>query len=127
MAMVYLLVTGEYSDYSVKGVCSTKERAEALVKEYCELRVEEMELNGIPCPPKGYHCFCVGMRLSSGVVDYHERCDRGETPEFDVDAERIVWTGFARDTRHAIKITNEKRIQELARRDLQGADKLEHF
>ena len=50
---VYVVTSGEYSDYSIVGVCSTRDNAEKMVvadnarSMFCDARIEEYELDMI--------------------------------------------------------------------------------
>ena len=123
---IYLVTSGEYSDYTVEGAFSTREKAEAYLAHF-------------HTDPRAYH---VG-RIEEYALDPHERTIREGLREYRVrmdtegNVEKVelrsgalageyVETGrgpygpatwgvaLARDEKHAIKIVNERRIMMLA-------------
>ena len=126
MTTVWVIETGEYSDYRVEGVFSTKERAEAVNAKVGG------EVSEWPLDPafnelkKGYSVF-LGEMLRDGTV---ERCISWD---YEVTPRMTIWrrsqapayvgknvpdclhgTVWAKDSTHAIKIMNEKRTQMIA-------------
>lgn len=126
MKTVWVIETGEYPDYRVEGVFSTKERAEAVNAKVGG------EVSEWPLDPafnelkKGYSVF-LGEMLRDGTV---ERCSPWD---FEVTPRMTIWrrleapadagknmpdclhgTVWAKDSTHAIKIMNEKRTQMIA-------------
>lgn len=127
---VYLVTSGSYSDYGVRGVYSTRANAErAMGDERTRSRrdfndVEEFELDqGVTRLDAGLTPFSVSM-LRTGddaVADVTAPVgtpegDRGRLSDWHNGAAAPAFYVFvwARDERHAIKIANEKRIALLA-------------
>ena len=140
---VYLVTKGDYSDYRIEAVFSTKEKAEEYVRIYCpegtteEYSVDDESIyNGFP---HGLATWWVTM-AEDGRIDktYHlgvPRIDwaydtwrfiRHRTDEIQSGLKCYInaqptygpWmldmTVLARDEKHAIKIVNEKRAQLIA-------------
>lgn len=134
---VWTIESGEYSDYRVDGVYSSREHAEAVVAKLRatgpdwrgdDYRLVERELDpGVEALRKGYKRFYVWMLFDGTVESIRE--DDG----WEVATSFEVWrrstapvnrgknvpdclnaTLFARDEQHAIKIVNEQRAQMIA-------------
>lgn len=103
---VYVVTQGEYSDYRIIGLFSSKDKADQLIASYppsCysgQPRVEEYELDKVGIP-KGERLFRVSICVEGGV-------GRMET---------YVW---AKDKQHAAKIANERRVQTIANSTWEG-------
>jgi len=129
---VYIVTEGDYSDYSIRYVCSTREKAEhakvvhETVASYGnECRIEEWTLDLIDhvdnMRRQGYDVYSVHMLYNNGdnaratVWRYglsklqpgYKRCPFGKAPLWSDE----VW---AKDEKHAIKIANEHRVQHKA-------------
>ena len=130
MVKAYVLTEGEYSDYHIVGVYSTKENAEAVKRwivaedddSYIAslIDIEEYELDpGVDAIRQGLNAYRTQMSWD-GTTDGVYRVDA------DYDRESFIgskieanWWGvsgqvFARDEQHAVKIVNEKRAQMIA-------------
>lgn len=82
---VYLITAGEYSDYSVLAVCSTREKAE----HFCEVLnrnggrygdkadIEEYPVDSIPIEDLDIPVWCVGFKGKPLYVSDVRKCDRG--------------------------------------------------
>jgi len=120
--IIYLVTDGCYSDYRVLGAFSDKNKAEyAKMLMMADNDIEEYELDYIPDHPKGHLLYYVAMNDMSGDV---KEC--GQTPigynewtwqpscyndDDDMYHTYIMW---ATDTKHAIKIANERRTHLIA-------------
>ena len=128
MAKIYLITSGNYSDYSVWGVCSTKKKAEQTIKildkekHYDDFRIEEFTLDFIDQLPPGHEPWRIEMDRDGNVDERfcHVNIER-ETilnePRFFTPynhIEMMEMTVAATDLKHAIKIVNEKRAQLVA-------------
>jgi hypothetical protein len=125
MTKVYMVTDGEYSDYSVIGVYSTREKAEYAQTLYAaENGIDELELDHIPPHPPGELRWGVRILDNGDVVSVFQT-----TPDEDkclqVESTRQKYWGgevkpgrsfllWARDQAHAIKIACEKRREMLA-------------
>jgi hypothetical protein len=124
---IYVITSGEYSDYNINCVFSTRQLAEAYVEKYSaeEMRIEEYELD------------TEQMRLNDPRKNYRVRiykngdaeAQEGVMVDEDDDEEddyfyQSLWNDpinlylqfvcLADSKEHAIKIANEKRIQHIA-------------
>lgn len=82
---VYLITAGEYSDYGVLAVCSTREKAE----HFCEVlnrnggwygdkaEIEEYPVDSIPIEDLDIPVWCVGFKGPPYYVDVVRKRDRG--------------------------------------------------
>jgi hypothetical protein len=128
---LYMVTSGQYSDYHVKGVYSTPEKAEYAKKLFiADNKIMELELDALPKHPEGMWLYCV-------VMDRHGNSDRSyqdpvyfiEPPEVNQDDPsdnhnqyKIFMNGddvnlqfrmWATDETHAVKIANEMRTNLL--------------
>jgi hypothetical protein len=122
---LHLVTSGEYSDYRLKGVYDSPEKAEAARAIFATTNeVEEFELNEIPPAPPGmlgFQCY-MGKDGNTKSVD---RCS-GEDVTDKVYFYDMYWRlpqhgpicglfrMWARDEQHALKIANERRTQRIA-------------
>jgi hypothetical protein len=117
---VYIVSTGWYSDYDVRGIFSTKEKARYAKKFWCsENNIEPFELDELPEHPKDYFFFKVLMNRNGDSDSGVQRCEPSNSRmDFRVTAEWLTdhWSFFvwARDEEHAIKIANERRAALIA-------------
>lgn len=82
---VYLITAGEYSDYSVFAVCSTREKAEHLCEAInrnggCygdQAEIEEYPVDSIPIEDMDIPVWCVCFKGPPYYVDMARKCDRG--------------------------------------------------
>jgi len=131
MAKAYVLTEGEYSDYHIIGVYSTRENAEAIKKWLLAgesensyfaslVDIEEYELD--PCLDairQGLTAYQVHMKWdgdTEGVYSADDCYSREEVLGVELMAYPWGIRGkvFARDEQHAVKIVNEKRAQMIA-------------
>lgn len=82
---VYLITAGEYSDYGVLAVCSTREKAE----HFCEVLnrnggwygdkadIEEYPVDSIPIEDLDIPVWCVGFKGQPLYAYNVRKCDRG--------------------------------------------------
>lgn len=130
MAKVYVVTTGDYSDYEIEGIFSTEELADKYAKmldsDYASSCVEEFEID----PEKeilnrGYGHWRIHM-MRDGKVSLAVVCQH-EPDGSDWDHAKVLkatWLisgeGYlncrmkARDRDHAVKIANERRTAILA-------------
>lgn len=127
MATSYIVVTGEYSDYHVCGVYSTRKKANYAAKVY-DGAVIEYEIDELPDHPKGLLGYRVEMKkdgaadvqrcgigpmeiyLAGSFLNDYSRKDDGQL----VIVKEFVISVWAKDEQHAVKIVNEKRAQIIA-------------
>jgi hypothetical protein len=127
MATIYIVTSGEYSDYGINAVFDDKEKAEQWIKEkrvidYLEAGdydIEEYKLN--PTMPDEYRQgmlpYDVWIRRSGDIQTITRYYDAGFDDKFHVMCfpnscigSTIVW---ARDKQHAAKIANERRVRAI--------------
>lgn len=119
---IYAVSIGEYSDYRVKALFSTKDKAEKFAERYRQddARVEEYELDPewTTLEDQGYHPWRITMTVTGDVLETKDLSSSGistheDIPHYYIDNARMKIRGFvwARSVEHAVKITNEKRAQ----------------
>jgi len=127
MKTVWLVEQGSYSDYHVIGVYSSRDNAQAITdainktESWNKAEVMEVTLDpGVKELREGLDMWMCNM-LKDGTVD---RCwsngwsandINGDVRFFNRSAGHILHVStYAKDQNHAVKITNEKRLQILA-------------
>lgn len=125
---IWLLTIGEYSSYKVLGVFDNEHKAEGeRIAELMDGNLEEDSfiLNGFDCdePPKGMKFFNLEMKRHGQLCYCFEYCvlnhdGKKRNTNYVVTESKNRWRLdiylYAKDEKHAIKITNELRIQILA-------------
>lgn len=118
MKKVYLVTSGEYSDYHVEAVYSTKNKA----MEHCmhdrECRIDERELN----PNIFNNIIYVVWMAEDGSIDEDSTksavfSNVGKGFNFFYEyagRDYLVWNVKTDDLKRAVKVVNEKRTQILA-------------
>ena len=130
MATVYLVSSGCYSDYRVRAVFNDREMAEEFVERFSgiddyddKMYVEEWKLNpDIPQIRAGLVAFQVKMARDGTTIEARplediERSDYIGAPSAcnrDYGRGFMICRHYAKDTKHAVKIANEKRVQLIA-------------
>lgn len=113
MSIIYVLTEGEYSDYHIVGVYSTKELAEKAQFLYKYSSIEEYFLDNLPDYPPGMKAWCV--RFDDGKLKCSYQADPFEHKipnEFGYDDdERYIVYCWAVDKEHAEKIALDKYYQ----------------
>ena len=121
MKEIYLVTSGSYSDYGVVAVFDSMELAKKYVNSckkdyYLPTNIEVFELN----PDKeslrnGYKAYQVRMTKEGDTVTVTQQEGTPSTHSyFDKHDNTLVSHVFARDSIHAVKIVNEKRLGVLA-------------
>jgi hypothetical protein len=114
---MYLVSSGQYSDYSVLGIYSTKEKADEAVAIYAaDNDIEEWDVDDLPPHPPGEFRWSITM-LDNGDVASISNYPAGLTyaplesyrPFWPSQKNRRVLILWARDKEHAVKIASEKR------------------
>lgn len=121
MKTIYVLTEGDYSDYHIVGVYSTKELAEEAQTLYEHSQIEEYDLDDIPEHPPGMKAWFV--RISDGKLDdiftqqvspFDEKVPREFEYEYhDGETAYFVYC-WAVDDKHAEKIALDKYYQHQA-------------
>jgi len=132
MAIAYIVTSGEYSDYHIDAVFSTRKKAEEYIetrKEFSEqaateppsFDIEPWEIDATESlsPIKhGYRAYSVWMRRQGNsnveeIRDYWE-AEEIERNSMQQDAGWLMMRVWAKDEQHAVKIVNEKRTMLIA-------------
>lgn len=124
---VWLITSGEYSDYGIEGIFSTEENAKLayeLLKSndrYDSIHEpREWILDGdLDKVKQGKKLYRVSMKLNGDVISVNLSITISEKEMFRENSNFNIENYFygvcwAKDEKHAIKIVNEKRIQYLA-------------
>ena len=118
---VYLVTEGSYSDYRPMCVCSTQETAEYAKRIYdSDNDIEEFELDALPAHPPGMLLWHVRMYRNGDVSDAAQVGADNTAPVFKVSGfpspykHQAVFSVWANDRDHAVKICGEKRAQLIA-------------
>ena len=121
MTSIYVLTEGDYSDYHIVGVYSTKELAKEAQSLYEYSQIEEYDLDNIPEHPPGMSAWFV--RIENGKLDdiYTHQVGPfdGTIPREDEYKYHNGETGYfvycwAVDEDHAEKIALDKYYQNQA-------------
>ena len=110
---LYMVTDGHYSDYSVRGIYSTQEKAEWAKKVYkADNEIDEIELDALPESPPGMLWYSVDMDAQgngmSVEVENAEYAHKDEWRPYG-DGVRVAFYMWAKDEAHAVKIANERR------------------
>lgn len=123
---VYVVTTGSYSDYGIRGMFSTKEKAQAFIEATHHGDVNDIEKYRLDANSediqRGLSPWRVLMakdgtvrRAGLASYDFDSGCEWWcsfpRSPESVVELSCTCW---AKDEQHAIKIANEKRAQIIA-------------
>ena len=118
MTILYVVTSGEYSDYKIESIFSTKEKAE----KFCSLfpedafqkpDIEEYELDEYSNKDKKE--FSVSMDIDGHIDRVFQINPGGIAKESCVFHRDLLHSYcYADDTQHAIKITNERRVKLIA-------------
>lgn len=115
--IVYIVTSGEYSGYRIEAVCSTKEKAQAYVKDLKwveddrSIDIEEWEVD-IPREEKAIE---VGMtRDGEAYMRIRTIKPRGHELIYNGEQVLLLNTVATDDEERAVKITNELRTRLIA-------------
>jgi hypothetical protein len=140
---VWILGRGQYSDYGIIGMFSSKEKAYAVYETGKDennydhfIEPFSMELDALPIPPQGTKWFEVCMwKDGTSFIEPAAPSDMQPSTWFDESYERnpnpasyfriyhdkiregereLQVTLLAKDEQHAVKIVNERRVQFIA-------------
>ena len=112
-----MVTDGDYSEYRICSIHSTKDRAEYAKRLFNTFNdIEEYVIDAVPPHPHGYLLHFV-------AIDREGNCNSIEIISVE-QHDRIDWCplhgGFvgirvwAKDDKHAVKVANERRIQMIA-------------
>ena len=118
MSKVYVVTSGEYSDYGINAVFSTEELANAAVdvvnkdRKYDHARVEVYELDAVDFTVPGMTLYNVRMKLNGYVLSVNKATyldfEFNVYPESS-DGGHLVTTIASDSAEGAIKVANERR------------------
>ena len=118
MSICYAISTGEYSDFRVSAIFTTREKAKAELFKYgSKAKIEELPLDPItPEWPKGSSLFCCFGNLSTGLINAcmkNMSGFRNDLTEKLFEPQRasqhfLCVFVIAKDRKHAVKIAAEK-------------------
>ena len=121
---MYVVTSGQYSDYGINGVFDSKELAELWVNtfkdsSYDSFNIEEWDLNPhIKEIKKGCKPYFIRMDKMGNVIEVRiadSTYGFGDTLSFSFDVRLNLYMNlFAKDEKHAIKICNDKRAELIA-------------
>lgn len=127
MTIIYIVTTGNHSEYEIQGVFSTKENAENFIEtclfsfskyDFAYVRIEEYTLDyAIDFIKKGKHLHQVILFSENGELKECQINPEFVTPkelDFRDCGDYFVGVLFAKSEESAIKITNEKWMQHKA-------------
>jgi len=121
--IVYLVVSGEYSDYTVHAGFTNESRANEYKDAICADDVEAMELDppdDLIRYPKGYGAWVVWMHKDGNCENSPRRTDIRNLNDTSLRVTHAhatsgyVFYVVAANMEHAVKIANEKRVQMIA-------------
>lgn len=121
---VFIVTSGDYSDYGIDAVFLTKDLAQRFIdsfdeNQYTRFRIENHKLNPFKIElRKGYSAFFVRMDKQGNCKESYKYdtsfgFNSDKSYGFDI-RDNIYNHVFAKDSIHAIKITNEKRAELIA-------------
>lgn len=117
MTTIYVVSTGDYSDYHILGVCSTKEKAVTLQTATGADHLEEWPLDELAdMAAKGFREWRVQMQRDGTVIEC--RCsalsERTDLRDYAGPGNNVRFYCNAKSQDHAVKIANERRAQMIA-------------
>ncbi len=118
--IAYVLTDGEYSDYHILGVYSTKDNAESAALLFNITNPpEEWEIDAPAGPGDGMLPWCVKMDVDGRGCAERESAQYFEGFLADGwrpygDGVSVAFYMWAHDAKHATKIANERRAQLIA-------------
>ena len=123
MKTVYILTEGDYSDYHIIGVYSTKELAEKAQFVYDDSMIEEFALDDVPDYPPGMKAWYVNIN-DAKPDDLYSQQTTPECATIPSENEYEYYTGetgyyvycWAVDQDHAQKIALDKYYQHQAQK-----------
>lgn len=124
MTTIYVLTEGEYSDYHIVALYSTRELAEEAQKLCPFSDIEEYELDSLQIPehPSGYTGWHVSINVDKNIIQVSYQYDilQGDFKPQEYYSDNSKWPNYpslfvvncwARDKEHAEKIALDKFYQ----------------
>lgn len=115
---LYLVTDGDYSDYHLCCVCSSKQKADHAKKFYAAQNdIEEYELDALPDHPDGMFWYSVRMDRDGDTrsvkIEAGNHAHEDEWSPYG-DNETVCFYMWATDEKHAVKVANERRAMLVA-------------
>jgi hypothetical protein len=110
---VYIVTSGSYSDYRIRGVFSSEKKAQRYNREILG-DIEQWDIN---IPNAQYEAVRVAMTSDGSIITHAiSGLYAYPVPRFlcTVHGPALIWEVYTSDRERAIKIVNEKRAQILA-------------
>ena len=127
MKTIYVVTSGEYSDYGIDSIFDTKELAEKYIASFNkggwnEMDIEEWCLNPNEEELKeGKKAYRIRMDKEGNATEiewadsaFGFKDEMGDGVSFTYNNKLMNCYCFAKDDKHAVKIANERRVQYLA-------------
>lgn len=111
---IFLVTDGDYSDYHVEGVYSTRKNAELAQKLFASDNIEEYEVDDFGNAPAGMFWYEVEMDKEGNARDakiHNAKCTIEDEWRPYGDNKVVTFYMWAKDEKHAVKIANERRIR----------------
>lgn len=119
MTTIYIVTQGEYEDYHICAVFSTRELAQQYIDNFATpmhapYEIEKYVMDDMEAVKRGKP-YDVEMGRDGTVISV-EHMDRKVymSPRIRGGCGVVEWQGYAKDEQHAIKICNEYRINQIA-------------
>jgi len=114
--MIYILTAGSYSDYHIEAATTDKAKAESLAaKLYCDIE----EYNDFQVDVKDRNVYEVEMERDGNTIKVRRsKCYTHGGDDYTIESGVIINWCWAKDEKHAVKITNELRSRLIAEGDL---------
>lgn len=125
---VYVVTSGQYSEYGIWGVFSTKETAQKFISDRRELHkddnlyydnfndIDEYEVDQLnKIIERGYKSYIGSMDSDGNIINIEEYSKDVDVAvnSFNIIKNELRFSIVARSQEHAIKIANDKRVQFL--------------
>ncbi len=123
---VFVVSDGEYSDWGIVGIFASREGAASYKKQCCLTNdIQSYKLNDVPQIPQGRHPYVVYMRRDGTATDVFTTLPSSDDKRFELQSyemqlpageryQQLLCCLFARSTKHAVKIANERRAMLIA-------------
>lgn len=114
MKKVYIVTSGDYSDYHIEAVFSRRDKAlDFKNEEKSDNDIEEFELDR---PISDFRYISITMKKNGDTVKIHPFMNSYNNEgffQYNINSE-LIWVVKTNNEKRAIKVTNEKRTQILA-------------
>jgi len=111
---VYIVTTGEYSDYRIHSVHTDIDVAKRVADENCG----DVDVWGVdeetPSLPPGYAYYCVRMSINGDVISSGQSSDPYNYGRVNLWRGELLSDIAAKNEKHAVKIMNERRAMILS-------------